>query len=136
MLTTPELLKHVEWFDRLGIDGHSRDISSHGRMELRYIVQKLPWRSKKLDELLRNCDLIHLARRHGRNGRPKPGGRPRDRIRQDKLVDHDAEPIKGLPATCYATIVLTAVAEMPPEERREWDIQAPVSLTIPSRVLR
>lgn len=122
ILTTPELYKHWGWFDRLGIDGpHSRDLPAHKPAEMRYIVQKLAWRSKELNDLILAYDFLHLGRRYGRNGRPKPGGLPRLRIRQDKAVDRDAEPIKGLPARCYAKEVLDA---MPSEDVRALNIQS------------
>lgn len=133
IMTTPELEKHLRWFDRLGIDGHSGDISAHKPKELRYIVQRLPWRSKELDEFIRVCELIHVSRRYGRNGRPKPGGIPRTRIRQDKVMDRAAELVSDLPENCYAPEVLAAMLSV---DVKRLNIRPPVSLTILRRLLR
>lgn len=97
------------------------------------MVRKLTWRSPDLDEYVRRLDILHLAMRYGRNGRIKAGGAPRRRVRQNKLIDVDAEPVPGLPENFYAEAYLKGLS---PQERRALDIQPRVRMKVPSIVVK
>lgn len=124
-----KLKDKMKWIQRMGIAGHSGDVSAHQPGQLRYAIEKLPWRSPALTKFLRALDLLHLETRFTPTGRPRQGAFPRYRVPQGKRVDYAAEPVPGLPRNFYDSKWLAIQDEA---YLKDLDIkQSSVDLTLP-----
>lgn len=100
--------------------------------EERYAITKLPWRSEHITAWLRTFDHIHLSTRFKSNGQPKRGAFPHARI-PSRRVDHQAEPVPGLPQNFYDPTWLLSMDDAAREALR---IQPELNLTHTPMVLR
>ena len=91
-----------EYFDALGITGHSDDDSDEehpGRVV--YHIRRLSWRSQKLTKYLHNLDILSIASKYSDAGRPLPGAFPRERIANNNREEFVAKPVPDLPRAFY-----------------------------------
>jgi hypothetical protein len=93
----------------------------------RNLILRLPWRSAKATQLLRNLDVVHIAGKHRVTGRPGPGRWPTPRVPSTKRVDELSKAPVELPINFYNEVWLR---EIGPDARKELRVRPLMELTL------
>ena len=105
----------------------------------RFLITKLPWRSEEFEQFLADLDIAQLSTRWTAAGSWSKGNMPHvreGRGRQRSRPDGRCDAVEGLPRNFYDEDWLQSLQENDAEEVTRLDIQAPVDITLPERVVR
>ncbi|KAH9931861.1 uncharacterized protein B0H18DRAFT_838513, partial [Fomitopsis serialis] len=125
-------LRHLTTiWKRIPYTACSGDESEHPESGLtRYVVTKLPWRSKELEEFFKHLDSVHMSTRWMARGKWDHGKLPNPRERGSDRVDRTSAPPPGLPVNCYDAEWLEDLKEADVDAYQDLDVQPPVDLTL------
>ena len=128
----PDLERFRPLLESLTADTMSGDETDHCHGQTRYAILRVLWRAPAATVWLKTLDLIHLSSRFDSSGRAKRGAFPHKRVPSSR-VEHNAEPVPGLPRNFYDPIWLQSLSE---HGRRKLQIQHSVDLTMTEDVRR
>lgn len=113
----PDLRRHIQFLEDLGVDGMSSDESNIENQSRVYVVLKKTWRASGVTLWLRDLDSVHLSLRVTNTGRVMRGNWPHERRDSSRVSVRD--PVHSLPTNFYATEWLS---QLPPSHLERFDV--------------